>query len=421
MVKYECPLCNKNFKKKCNYKYHIENKKNPCVDDNDEETNEDNENIIDEDDSYDIKEPKEIEEHCENEDDEDEDEYEEDEDEEDEEETDSIMNDFEYINNSVLEKINSLMSLENTDHENTNTCMYCDAHFTRHDNLMRHLKNRCKYKKNHEELEALKERLDKIALQMEQLKGSQINNTLNQINNGTIYNNTTTNNNNVNVQLVQFGCENIDDIDINEALEVYYKSTGGNILSNILKLINLNEKYPQNHNICISDLSRELVKIFNGIKFVVKKFKEIKGDIMCKIIKNTQKLVEKLEKNEAIAFNNNIKSKFKINNVSVKLIDGTLPEDIVREEVREKEKLLTESEPENNENDSVDSKKERDFNLEERMRIKHLESKQQDLIEISYERLKNELYNGKDLVEKSTKIIKQNNIILENKKNQLYS
>ena len=31
MVCYSCPICNKEFKKKCNYEYHIENKKKPCI------------------------------------------------------------------------------------------------------------------------------------------------------------------------------------------------------------------------------------------------------------------------------------------------------------------------------------------------------------------------------------------------------
>ena len=30
MVLYNCPTCNKEFRKKCNYDYHIGNKKKPC-------------------------------------------------------------------------------------------------------------------------------------------------------------------------------------------------------------------------------------------------------------------------------------------------------------------------------------------------------------------------------------------------------
>jgi len=189
-------------------------------------------------------------------------------------------------------------------------------------------------------------------------------------------------------------------------LNVYSKSTGGNILSNILKLINLNEKYPQNHNICMSDLSRELVKIFDGQKFVVKKFKNIQGEIMYKVIRNTHKLVDKIENDDGIVLSENLLSKLKINNVSIKLIDGVLAEDIVRDEVRAKEKIYKNDSDSDNEYEEIDKKKERDFNLDERLRIAHLQSKHQGLIDISIERLKDEMYNGKYLIESKELFIK---------------
>jgi FtsZ-binding cell division protein ZapB len=295
--------------------------------------------------------------------------------------------------------------------------------FSQKASLNRHLKDRCRSKKNFDELEKLKEKLNQLTnnyqnLEKENEHLKKENENLKYVNNTTTTNNTNTlnknqinngviNNNNVNVQLVQFGNETIDDVDTNEALNAYYKSTGGNILSNVLKLINLNEKYPQNHNICISDLSRELVKIFNGKKFVIKRFKDVKGEIMYKVIRNTHKLVDKIENDDSIILTEHLLSKLRINNISVRLINGSLPEDIVRDEVRQKEKLLKHSESDS-ENEEIESKKEREFNLEERLRIEHLQSKQQGLIDISLERLKDELYNGKDLVENNELVIKKN-------------
>ena len=318
------------------------------------------------------------------------------------------------IFNDVL--FNDIDNKVNKNNDNGNICIYCDAVFSKNSNLQRHLNNICKSKKNYDEMEKLKQRFENIINEFEKLKKENeelknnkkdnINKTANnQINNGTINNNKSINNgiinnnniinNNLNVQLVQFGNENIDDIDIKEALEVYFKSTGGNILSNMLKYVNLNEKYPENHNICMSDLSRELVKIFNGKHFVVKKFKNVKGDIICKVIKNTYKIVDKIENDKNIKLNNNTKTKLKINKVSLQLIDGKSAEDIVREEIREKEKVLILT---NKDNESINEKKERDFNLEERLKIEHLESKKFGLQEISYERLKEELYNAKYLM-----------------------
>jgi hypothetical protein len=333
------------------------------------------------------------------------------------------------IFNFMLDMNDKLKNINLSNSLDTNICLYCESIFTRQSSLQRHQETRCKLKKNFDKLEKLKERLNNIVFDVEYLKNRDVkikntsinNNTdnsishntnqTNQTNNGVI-NYNSNNTNNITVQLVQFGCENIDEIDSNEALNVYYKSTGGNILSNILKLTNFNDNYPQNHNICISDLSREFVKVFNGKKFIIKKFKDVKGDIMYKVIKNTQKLVDKIESDDSIVLSEYTMSKMKINNVSLRLINGDLPEDIVRAEVREKDKLLenkntTDLKVSVDEEKSIDSEKEREFNLEERLRIKHLQSKQQGLIDISIERLKDELYNGKDLIETSKNIVKK--------------
>jgi hypothetical protein len=365
MVLYECLKCNKEFDRKSNYNNHL-NKKKSCNSPDNNNNNELNGNIIN-----DIS---------------------------------DVISHFTTIKNDV----------------NENTCMYCETVFTRNNNLIRHLNGRCKFKKNFDELEMLKEKLDSVinsndylAKQIENLrkeneefknttvyntKNTKIINNIkntNQINNGVILNN------NLNIQLVQFGNEDIDNMDSNEALNVYVRSTGGNILSNVLKYVHLNEKYPQNHNICITDLSRELVKIFNGKKFIIKKFKNAKEFILGKVVRNTHKLVDKIKNDGNIKITPEIAKKLRINEISVMLIDGCSPDEIVREEIRETEKALENDKNKNtkkSDNNSNKSKKERDFNLAERIRIEHLESKQKGLQDITFERMKEELYNGKTLV-----------------------
>ncbi len=324
------------------------------------------------------------------------------------------------FNNLLINHINKLANpIKSND---TNTCMYCESTFTKKNNLQRHIKEYCKSKKYYDELEKIKLKFEALMSNNEHLlkeneelkkqiktnnsknittnNNKNSNNTTNNINNGSITNN------NLNVQLVQFGNENIDDLDIKEAFKIYLRSTGGNIVSNMLKFVNLNEKYPQNHNICISDLSRELVKIFNGKQFIVKKFKDAKSDILGKAIVTTYKIVDKIENDEKLKKTPNDKSKMKINKVSLKLINGASAEDIVREEIRETEKLLKDDDilliADNSEEKEIeyesDNKEEREFTSEEINRIKHLENKQQGLQEITLERLKEELYNGKCLV-----------------------
>ena len=326
---YTCCNCNKEFNRKSNFDYHMKDKKRPCV-------------------------PKKI------------------------------------LNVSVkpdiinTEKIDNILLKKNM---STNICMYCETTFTRNTSLQRHLKDICKSKKYIDELENLKERLNLVVTENKILKKENkvlknkpnIKITNNILNNGII--------NNLNVKLVQFGNENIDNLNMEEVLNIYLKSTGSNILSNILKHVNLNDKYPENNNICITDLSRELVKIFNGKKFITKKFKNAKYDILCKVINNTYKIVDKFE-----ITSKNIKSKLKINDISLKLIDGYSAEDIVRDEIKENKKLITNGDKfEQDEEDDEEIK----FNLDEQFRIEYLKGKQIKLQEITMEKIKEELYNGR--------------------------
>jgi len=288
MVSFTCPNCNKLFNRKSNFEYHTYNKKRPCT-------------VLHK--KIEAKlakpepkgaspEPKFA-----------------------KKKSFSDLKEVNYKNfiiqdddiKMLSEALNPYILLSNDLNNFKNErycCNYCGSLFSHKSSLTKHMKERCKkIKRDREELEILKEKLNLVAEENEKLKQevstlkdikTSTTNINNKINNGTI------NNNSITVQLVQFGNENIDHIDAKEALDVYLKSTGGNIVSNILKLINLNEKYPQNHNICISDLSRELVKIFDGKKFIIKKFKNIKSDILSKLIKNTYKLLDKIENDNFI-------------------------------------------------------------------------------------------------------------------------
>ena len=381
MVIHICPNCKKEFNKKSHYVYHMENKKNPC-------------------------------------------------------------NKVEFINpqNPTFFPQNptnliDILIKEPIINNNECICVYCEKTFARADSLQRHLKGYCKSKGNFDELEKLKEDM-KIIIQnyqkienenanlkkeIDEIKIIQIagnkNNKPRTINNKTINNNNNNNNNNnqinkgviqnntVNIQLTQFGNEDISKLNLADAMKSYLKSTGANIVSNMLKYINLNEQYPENNNICMTDLSREIVKIHNGKKFVYKKFKNVKDEILTKIVKNTRKIVNNYESDETLKKSVDTKTKIKINDVSLKLIDGISGEDIVREEINEKEKLLIKNKNnknnKNNENNVIndttsESEEEREFTFEERLRIEHLDKKKEGMQKKTFENIKEELYNNRE-------------------------
>ena len=385
MVVHICITCKREFNKKSNYVKHTKNKKNPCVKD-----------------------------------------------------------EFNVPQNSTIVPQNSTILLNNLIDElvkepepksNKCTCMYCEKIFARIDSLQRHLNGTCKSKVNYDELDKLKKDMKLIIQNYQKIEnnyqnlenenvnlkkeideikiiqiGGNKNNKLNitnninnnQINNGVIQNNT------VNIQLVQFGNEDISKLNLVDAMKSYLKSTGGNIASSMLKYINLNEQYPENNNICMTDLSREIVKIHDGKKFVYKKFKNVKDEILTKIVKNTRKIVSKYETDETLKKSVDTKMKLKINDISLKIIDGISAEDIVREEIKEKEKLLIKNkiveinkknDAINKKNDDLESEEEREFTLEERLRIEHLENKREGMQKKTFENIKTDLYNAKELTE----------------------
>ena len=376
MINYICPKCNKTFKQKCHYVNHTENKKKVCII---------NEFLVP---------PK---------------------------SSGAPPKSSDFLD--ILIKEQEL----NNNYNNNCICIYCNKIFTRTDNLQRHLNGRCKSKENYNELEKLKEDMKIIIQNYQKIENNyqnlenNYNNLLNeqkagnknnelqiinnnqQINKGVIFN--------TNIQIVQFGEEDINKINLNDAMKMYLKSTGGNIASNMLAYLNMNKEYPENNNICITDNSREIVKIHNGKKFVYKKFKNVKNDVLGKVLKNTRKIVNKFENDKNIKNSDDIKKKLKINDVSLKLIDGMSGDEIVRDEIIENEKELKikyniKKENENLKNDNInnifenetDSKEERDFTFEERLRIEHLDKKREGLQIKTFENIKDELYNARELL-----------------------
>jgi hypothetical protein len=385
MVCYTCSICNKQFKKKCNYDYHVINKKKPCKPCN----------IITCEENIEQS-PKTA------------------------NESSKTANIYELIIKNDIDAKNDILDNKKDmlDNKNIILCSHCNKTFTRLDSLQKHLNGRCKTKKKCDEIDILKEKIKTIEINFKILENKyqkilnnqkeendnkdephilnnikNIKNDNKQINNGIILNNNV--NNNVNIKIVQFGNEDISKLNLTEAMKTYFKSSGGNIVSNMLKFMNLNEDYPENNNICITDLSREIVKIHNGKRFIYKKFKNVKGDILNKVVNNTRKIINNYENNEKIKKSIDIKNKLKINNASLKLIDGITAEDIVREEINENEQHLIKNK---NDSDDEDSIIEREFTLDERMRIANLEKKRDGMQKRTYELIKDDLYNGKVLV-----------------------
>jgi hypothetical protein len=172
-------------------------------------------------------------------------------------------------------------------------CKYCMKQFCRKDVLTRHILNNCKIKKKQDDekevifrrlllqenlLKEKDEQINKLISQNDVLI-SKINvlenkvdkisynkenkNTINNVHNST---NTINTNNGIIIQLVNYGKEDLDKIDIKHYINNIVKNnkiSGVKIPEEILKLIHFNPSYPELNNIYISDINREKCMIYD--------------------------------------------------------------------------------------------------------------------------------------------------------------
>ena len=223
-----------------------------------------------------------------------------------------------YVKYDDFKQINeqNLKEFDNIDTEENITCGYCFSTFSRKGNLNKHLKYNCKVKKQQDKekeeifkqllikdnlikekdeqlnlkneqitllfnkIGMLEKKIDKIAKvksdkldKLDKLDKSNkskiinnISNSNNNITNNTTNNTNTTNTNNVVFQLVNYGKEDLDKIDVKDFFNTIVKNNkicGVKIPEEILKLIHFNSNYPELNNIYISDINREKCMIYD--------------------------------------------------------------------------------------------------------------------------------------------------------------
>jgi len=194
-------------------------------------------------------------------------------------------------------------------------CKYCNKGFTSKTSMYRHLRITCKVKidddnekkdiydkliKLEEENRILTEKtviLNKkiISDEKRRIKDSEklknkiieleqtIPRTTNNINNGNIHNGDM---NNINIILVGYGKEDIskiDKIDVIRALQNGFKSS-----VKLTEAMHFNPKYPENHNVYISNMKDKYAMMFDGKKWEL----TMKEDLINKIYDDKKNYIE---------------------------------------------------------------------------------------------------------------------------------
>jgi len=296
MVLYTCEKCNKEFNRKSNYENHLK-RKNSCVKKVDKDV---------------LK-------------------------------TETIQKNpkkSEIIQNNPLLKQNRM------------ECPYCSKFFSTMSNLNKHIKNSCKIKKQEENkkekiFKSLLEKNDLLIKQNELLsqklsqqskedkestkiikklsqriskleKSSLVSINSNNITNNTTNNTTNIKNNNINIQVVQFGKEDLTKIDKKHYLKIFNdsRSSGYKFFTDVIKSIHFNPNYPEYHSIYISDINRNKCMIFDGNNwklYYLDKDNNIISEIIEKTItysnENNELIEQKYKNNESVKHRINIITK----------------------------------------------------------------------------------------------------------------
>lgn len=169
-------------------------------------------------------------------------------------------------------------------------CDYCNKTYKTKDNLTKHLKI-CKVKKNNLELE--NQLLKKELEELKQAKA--VNITTNSHN--TNSHNTFNNHNHFTIQLRPYNDPRLpDDID-----DIYEDAWEQQSIPIYLERVHFSEDYPENHNLCITNLrSRLAAKVFNGVRWETKDQEQLLdeivdnvGQVLNKWVKSDRKRIER--------------------------------------------------------------------------------------------------------------------------------
>jgi hypothetical protein len=226
------------------------------------------------------------------------------------------------ITSTILHNYENVLNLNKINDESKNklVCKTCNKNFARSDSLARHLNNAsCKIEKNNNDY---KEKYDELVLKFDKLLNLintngltnnfplHLNNMTNSTNsNNSMKNSYNTNSLNNNITIYQFGKEDYSKISNVDILKTIMSSTGVGIPVALIEKIHFNNDYPEYKNVCITDINRKHALLWNGKKWLRKKYDNIGTDMLDKCLYLISDRMDELEKIVSDHYTFNIKKK----------------------------------------------------------------------------------------------------------------
>ncbi len=172
-------------------------------------------------------------------------------------------------------------------------CEYCDKVYNNKYSKYKH-KKICE-KKDHAQIDELKtsfnEQIDKLKLELENVKNKSGKTTINNINKGVINNNK----NNVYNFLTKPGEENLNILNEKEVEHILEQEM--NCLVYLVEFLNFNKKHPENHSFCTTALNDKYISTLNTETLMIEKMrkKDFFDSMLNNGVKNIRFLYDKLK------------------------------------------------------------------------------------------------------------------------------
>jgi len=156
-----------------------------------------------------------------------------------------------------------------------------------------------------------------------------INNNKTINNNNIINNNNTINNNTINIIINQIGNEDISKLTIKEVNQIFDKELLG--ITTLIELLNFNDRLPENHNFCTTNLESKYSSIYNPQKRTVEK--DRKKYLFDKILDNSIDKIQLLYNHYKNKFSSKKKEKYDKIIKDINEIKTTFFNDKIRKEI----------------------------------------------------------------------------------------
>ena len=183
-------------------------------------------------------------------------------------------------------------------------CQYCEKSFSREDSLIRHQNDNCKKKNMEVRVEGQYQELIKLLEKEREDHKEQLDKVLDRVGNTTINNHTNNLTQTNNVQLNNYGSENLDmltDKFMKKMVSFPYTA-----IPKMIKKIHFNEKYPENQNIRMLNKRDGKLQILQQDKWIYVDKKEH----MTQLIDDKNYILDQYYEDHKSNFNDNLQNRF---------------------------------------------------------------------------------------------------------------